>query len=230
MGKGVRVRNTSVNGGMTGRDTEINKLFAYKDGNGYSTMKKFNPASNPNSEAQQLVRSTFAQTSAGWSALTDDQRNLWNQEAPNWVNTGVFGDTKQSGKNLFTGCNVALVLAGVAMILEPNRKALLSTCTASDLSLNAGVLSFNATFDTNAVDEIAQLHVSKQLTAGTSKNTKFAILKNVNCGADIASDVTAEYVAKYGALLAGQKIFYMIKMVSAGGNVTTFAKGTIIVG
>lgn len=230
MGKGVRVRNTSVNGGMTGRDTEINKLFAYKDGNGYSTMKKFNPASNPNSEAQQLVRSTFAQTSAGWSALTDDQRNLWNQEAPNWVNTGVFGDTKQSGKNLFTGCNVALVLAGVAMILEPNRKALLSTCTASDLSLNAGVLSFAGTFDGGAGDEIAQLHVSKQLTAGTSKNTKFAILKNVACDADFNENVTAEYVAKYGALLAGQKIFYMIKMVSAGGNVTTFAKGTIIVG
>lgn len=226
---GVRVRNTTVNGGMTGVDEGINKVFSHKQGTGYSTMKKRVAASNPNTAAQSAVRSVFAQTSAGWSALTEAQRQLWNAEAPNWVGTNVFGDTQPSGKNLYTGCNVALMSAGLAQISEPKAKALSCVPNETNLTLAGGVLSFIADFadfsDVNAI----QLRVSKQQTAGTSICKKLTVLRSDLADGNINGNVTAAYVAKYGALVPGMKIFYETRTISEGGNSNKHMDGIIVI-
>ncbi|EMY3484077.1 hypothetical protein AAIP36_002336 [Flavobacterium psychrophilum] len=229
MGKGVKVRNTSVNGGMTGRDQSIDKVFAYKDGNSYSTMKVYAPATNPNSIAQQQVRDTFAITSTGWSNLTEAQRDLWNTEAPNWSGSNMFGSTKLSGKNLYTGVNVALVSAGKQLISVPGNKTLISKIVSANVTLIAGVFNLKLTAETTATDEVFQIHVSPQQSAGTSSCTKFVILTNQVIGAGIDDyNITALYNAKYGVINPNQKIFYKVTTVSTGGNVVEFSQGVIM--
>ncbi|WP_134355521.1 hypothetical protein [Flavobacterium psychrophilum] len=229
MGKGVKVRNTSVNGGMTGRDQSIDKVFAYKDGNSYSTMKVYAPATNPNSIAQQQVRDTFAITSTGWSNLTEAQRDLWNTEAPNWSGSNMFGSTKLSGKNLYTGVNVALVSAGKQLISVPGNKTLISKIVSANVTLIAGVFNLKLSAETTATDEVFQIHVSPQQSAGTSSCTKFVILTNQVIGAGIADyNITALYNAKYGVINPNQKIFYKVTTVSSGGNVVEFSQGVIM--
>lgn len=228
MAKSVRVRNTTVNGGMTGIDSGINKLFAHKQGASYSMMKKNVSATNTNSIAQQLTRGVFAQTSAGWSGLTEAQRDLWNAEAPNWTGTNIFGDTKPSGKNLFTGCNVALANAGRGKIKEPNSKTILAVTTNSVLSGDATEIDFVHDFSTFNSADTVQLHVSAQKSAGTSKNTQFTRLENYPAGTNINADVTALYSAKYGSLIPGNKIFYKVKVVSEGGNVLELGGGVVV--
>ena len=44
---GVKMRNTIANGGMTGRDKGIERVFAYRQGNSYSSVKAFTKPSNP---------------------------------------------------------------------------------------------------------------------------------------------------------------------------------------
>jgi len=229
MGKGVKIRNTSVNGGMTGRDQTIDKVFAHKGGSTYSTMKVYAPAGNPNTPAQQLVRDTFAQTSAGWSNLTEVQRDLWNTEAPNWTGTSIFGSTKPSGKNLYTGCNVALISAGQPLITVPNNKDMQAIISLTSLTKTVGgALTFDYTSNGAGIGETVQLHVSPQMSAGTNSNSKYIILYNCDASVIHNANVIAVYTAKYGAPIPGKKIFWKVKLVSAGGNVTNHAQGVVI--
>lgn len=227
MAGGVRVRNTTVNGGMTGRDVTINKVFAYKDGKTYSQMKRFNAASNPNTPAQQQVRGVFTSTSSRWSSLTEAERALWNASAPDWKNTGIFGLKDQSGKNLFTGTNIAKVMAGMLQSDVVGSKETTAVIGVAELSRVAGVITANATILQSDADARLQLLVSKQVSAGTSASPKCAIFLNHIPEDDLDSVITAQYVAKYGALQAGQKIFYEYRLVSAGGNTTKIAEGNI---
>lgn len=219
MGRGVRVRNTTVNGGMTGKDETISKVFQHKQGQSFSTMKRFNPAGNPNTYAQRLVRDTFAQTSAGWSGLTENQRNLWNASAPDWATTGVFGSKQQSGKNLYTGCNIALAVAQSNPILEPGNKSILSDVDTIGITLNATTFTMNVGVNSFVSDEVIQVCVSPQLSAGTSKNDKYVVLYNV--GIDVAGieDLKSAYQARFGTLVAGRKVFVKVNLISQGGNV-----------
>ena len=226
MGKGVRVRNTTVNGGLTGRDEQLGKVFAHKKGSSFSTMKRYTQAGNPNSSQQQAVRNSFAGTSAGWSALTEAQRQLWNDAAPDWGTSGIFGDKKQSGKNLYTGCNVVLALAGMPAILTPSNKAMIAQIEfifiGSDFSLNATVTA-------GTVNNTLQLLVSKPQTAGTSKCEKLSILKNFPLNASRADEWGSEFVDKFGNAPIGSKVFYEVRAISQGGNVSTLDKGYFIV-
>lgn len=222
------MRNTIANGGMTGKDATINKVFSHREGNTYSTAKRFTKAGNPNSAQQTLVRDTFAQTSAGWSNLTEVERVLWNNAAPDWVNTGIFGAKKQSGKNLFTGCNIALALAGLDAITTPGSKQMQATLGSTALVFAGGLLSLDIEFDTTSNRNAVELCVSSQQSAGTSVNNKKVILANYSCDVDISSNVLAIYTAKFGVPVPGKKMFWEVKQVSQGGNVINITSGVIV--
>lgn len=222
MGKGVRVRNTVVNGGMTGRDENLGKVFAHKVGSSFSTMKKYVSAGNPNTEAQQLVRATFALTSAGWSALTEAQRDLWNAVAPDWANTGIFGNKSQSGKNLYTGCNIALAMASLDAIVEPSEKTLKASITSLTVEPTLQV-SFEVENETK--DNALQIALSAPLSVGTSVVQKVSIFQNVSLESGANLDMKAAYLLKYGAGAVGSKVGYEIRSVSKGGNVSLLQSG-----
>ena len=223
----VRMRNTIANGGLTGKDATINKVFSHREGNTYSTAKRFTKAGNPNSSQQALVRNMFAQTSAGWSNLTEDRRKLWNSAAPDWVNTGIFGAKRQSGKNLFTGCNIALSLAGLPYIVEPMEKQMSATLGSTAFVHAGGILSLDIQFDSTSADNAVELCVSSQQSSGTSVNNKKVILANFLCDEDITANLTALYTSRFGAPVAGKKLFWEVKQVSQGGNVISITSGVI---
>lgn len=221
------MRNTIANGGISGKDATINKVFSHREGNTYSTVKRFTKAGNPNSSQQALVRDTFAQTSAGWSALTEGERRLWNSAAPDWVNTGIFGAKKQSGKNLYTGCNIALALAGLPSIVEPMEKQMVATLGSTAFVYVGGNLMLDIEFDSVSVNNAIELYVSSQQSAGTSVNNKKVILSNYLCDVDISKNVIVEYTARFGAPIVGKKLFWEVKQVSQGGNVINITSGVI---
>ena len=219
MGK-VKMRNTIANGGMTGHDTGIGRVFAYR-GNGYSQVKRFKAPSNPRSAAQLAVRGMFATTSSGWSGLSEVERNAWNTAAPDWVNTGVFGAKKQSGKNLYTGCNIALLNAGLPAISVPGSKTPFVAIETVDFDLNTTHLRAVVTNGGDVSSENAIVIVTEKLkSAGTNSVGKLTTIKAVNCGAgvDFSIDFKTEFEAKYGALLANKKIFASAYLVTQGGN------------
>lgn len=225
----VKVRNTTVNGGMTGRDKSINKVFAFRNGKSYSQMKRYGASSAPATVAQQAVRDTFSQTSAGWSGLAEVERAGWNSAAPDWINTDVFGNKSQSGKNLYTGCNVTLVNAGRAKIDSPLSKDATSEFGDASIEVNAGVMEVLMTPTTFPAEETVVVEVGKIVSLGTYSPKKGVTITSINGtgGAPIALDITALYEAKYGAIVAGRKVAYTLYLVSSGGNKTVITSNII---
>ena len=212
------MRNTVVNGGMTGRDKGINRVFAYRNGKSYSQVKAFTQPSNPQSIAQQAIRSRFTLQAVGWSNLTDEQRKAWNKAVIGVDFSNQFGKTSVSGKAYNAGANIALSAADLPNINVPASRDFKAAIGSTSVTCATGVLTWNVEFDANSPDNAVQLSISSQRSAGTSKVNKLTILSNAKCVADIARNITADYVLKYGALVAGQKIFFSTSLISQGGN------------
>lgn len=214
----AKMRNTVVNGGMTGRDKGINRVFAYRNGKSYSQLKAFTKPSNPQTTAQQAIRSRFTLQAIGWSGLTDAQRKAWNEGVIGIDFSDQFGKTSVSGKAYNAGANIALSAAGLPNINVPGERDFKAEIGSTSVTCASGVLTWNVEFDTNSPDNAVQLSISAQKSPGTSKVGKLTILSNATCATNIARDITADYVLKYGALVAGQKIFFSTSLISQGGN------------
>ena len=217
---GLKMRNTLENGGMSGRDKLNNRVLSYKNGKSYSNVKAFVRPRNPQSVGQQLVRNMFAQTSKMWSELTPTQRVCCKLEAPNWVNTDVFGDKKQSGKNLFTGVNIVLASAGKSLIEEPLTKDVL-TDVNEFFFITTSPTMIKCQIDTNSIepDEVLIVKASRQVSAGTSSVTQFTQVLQLSphpSGSQTLNFINA-YSAKYGIPVSGRKIYWQLWVIGNGG-------------
>ena len=220
MARGIKMRNTIVNGGMTGVAKGINKVFAYSEGKSYSMVKERVQASNPNTVAQQAVRALFAQTSSNWSNLTDVERAGWNNEAPNWVNTDVFGTKKQSGKNLFTGCNIVLQTANLPLIDSPGTREFFCGKITTQVYTASGSLGWFMANDFATPDESIVMEMTSYKSQGTSVAFDFRTIKSatLDYGAAQTLNILPQYESVFGTMSAGRKIFWRVYKVSKGGN------------
>lgn len=225
---GVKMRNTIANGGMTGRDKGIERVFAYRQGNSYSSVKAFTKPANPKSELQIVVRNAFTLASSGWSALAQEDRNAWENAAPEWLNTGIFGTKKMSGQNLYIGCNIALTRAGLSPIEKPSTRQMISQIGNIEATLNAGVLKFVGSATNSQSEEAVQVAFSSPRSLGTSKSTKLTVLYSEEVTANMDRDITDIYENKYGTIPSGAKIFFECRTVSRGGNVVAVSSGVLL--
>lgn len=177
---GLRSRNTIQTGGITGRDTNGSKTYAYREGKNYSQIKRFTKPANPNSLAQQLVRQSFSNLSARWSQLTDEQRESWNKAAtsPQWQNSDGFGgNTSLTGKALYVGVNTRLLANGFEEALVGESSPVIVTeSTVLEISYFAGGVngtkSISLVNKAGSADEVYVISATGLFTAGTNPSKK----------------------------------------------------------
>lgn len=230
MGSKVKMRNTLANGGMTGVDDNLNRIFAYRNGKNYSQVKKRVTARLSNTLAQQAVRNGFGGSSQEWSDLTEAQRVAYNEAAPDFTGTDQFGTTTPSGKNLRTATVIILAsadmpattIAPTAEIITDNRGANLETNGQFTLDYNNNDVG---------IGEKMQLSVSKLVSAGTYAQQKCSILYSTEMLANASDsiDVTARYVGKYGPLVFGKKVSWEVHIISQYGYKKRISFGTTMV-
>lgn len=97
-----------------------NGLVYSKNGSGSYVRRKVTPV-NPQTPAQQNVRSTLATLSQHWSGLlTDAQRAAWTLFAKTYPITDIFGaSVTLNGLNMYVRVNACLANAGLAGLLTP---------------------------------------------------------------------------------------------------------------
>ena len=175
---------------------------------------------NPASARQTFVRSIFAAISSLWSALTDAQRGSFAGLVEAYAKTDIFGDIKiPSGKALHQRLNQNLGVSGQAYI---------TTCLAPiavtapgmekvEFAVVAGTLNMSHTG--SLVGYKVLVYATPKLSAGTKfvKN-KLRILEVRAGDAPGTHDISADYEAKYGALVAGDNIYFAFKTVNAQGQ------------
>lgn len=192
---------------------------------GAVTRRKVSPV-QPRTTAQSNVRSGFTGFSKDWaSVLTDTQRAAWISLAKANPVRDVFGATiTLTGLQMFQKLNRALQTIGVAEILTP-------PVSLSAESPSSGLIVANhtgpvltilpGTFNTGADDWV--IRAAPQTNAGRSFiGSKLVVVKFGSTVLAAAQSFATEYIAKFGALQVGQRVFASIQYV----NNTTGAEGT----
>lgn len=177
--------------------------------------------SNPQTSFQNAARNRITTFSQNWRALTQAQRNAWESAVSNFTKTDIFGDIKNpSGINLYVKLNSNLVEIGAAPItLPPLPTSVIGPATITfTAAAGAATASLAWTGGAVPVDTAWIIRMTPQVSPGKSfvknlyRDTVFFAAADVT-----PTSVVTEFVARFGTLVAGQKIFVE---VTACGTLT----------
>lgn len=195
---------------------------ASKNRSGAYFRTKVTP-SNPQSTAQAAIRSLMASLSAAWRALTQAQRNAWNGAVANFQRTNVFGDNVQlTGKNLFQYLNMNRLGIGQTQLNTPPLPVEVTepVITAVDFEDATVAPLVELTLTGDPADQYLQISATAPTSPGVGFfKGKHRVIATIVGDGGGTYDVTAEYVAKFGAPVAGQKAsFKVVPIVTTTGQ------------
>lgn len=180
---------------------------------------------NPQTVAQSDVRSALTYLSQSWRGLSESQRAAWNGAVENFKRTDIFGDIKTpSGLNLYNRLNLNLNAGGASYITAPPAPSTTESLTALSAAADVSSTSFDVTFAPSPVPANYKLIIeaTPQVSPGKSflKNA-YRILQVENAAATTPADIYAAYIAKFGTLVAGQKIGVRAKLLNTLTGLTS---------
>lgn len=173
---------------------------------------------NPNSSAQQGVRADLTSLAQGWGALTDSQRQAWNNAVADYQTTGLFGNKRNpTGFNLYMKLNGNLLDCNATTISTPALKVSMFVPELVSVAGDVSDGSVDVTFTEVAVPagfryviRAAALNpVGRKIVKGDFRN-----IAVVNAAADPTADYGSVYEAKFGSLVAGKRIAVEVVAVS----------------
>lgn len=212
---------------------KLNGSVFSKNRGGAYMRTKVTPV-NPQSLAQGLVRSTLTNLSQAWRGLTDAQRASWNGAVSGFTGTDIFGDVKTpSGINLYNKLNLNLASIGVAPISAPPSAVSVGYVSDLDLAADASANTIAATF--TAIGGTVGQTVVVEATAGVSAGKNFvkSEFRKIGTFAGNATSpqaIGAMYVARFGAMTAGKKVFVRLKFIdNATGVAGQYTSASTIV-
>lgn len=214
---------------VDGRGKVGGSVFS-KGRSGAYVRNKVTPV-NRRTSFQQNVRAVLSLFSQGFRALSTDQITAWNNAATNgYATTNIFGDTvRKSGIGLYCALNINLRTIGVASISNPPVQGSVSNLvkivpTADVSATELFLFGVNASGG-NTVPAGTTLVILA--TAPVSKGISFVssqlrIIGTIAAAANTdTTNLWTMYVTKFGAPLAGQKLFIGCSAV----NLTTGQAG-----
>lgn len=188
---------------------KIGGHVASKNRGGAYLRTKVTPT-NPQTAAQSLVRNRLTSFSQGWKGLTAAQRDAWYSSVSDYSKTDVFGDIKQpSGVNLYVKLNSNLDEVGVGAISLPPLPQAVEPVLTISATAAAGTAALSVVYTPSPIpaDTAFILRATKQVSPGKSflKN-EYRNIAILDAGDTSPENALAAYNAKFGTLVAGQKI------------------------
>lgn len=179
-------------------------VYAHNRGGSY--IRNFAVPSNPQTAAQSAARAAFGGFASQWRALTEEQRNAWEQATESFPYINRFGDEKRmSGENLFISLNRNLEIVGTSSISAPPAPA--GVDGVNLLEVDAGITSgtfaieLNVAININAgADTAYAVYATPLLSPGINYVKNRMRLVTVASEAEIEQlDLTANYSTIFGA-------------------------------
>lgn len=180
---------------------------------------------NPQTAAQSAVRGTLTSLSQSWRALTIAQITAWNNAVQNFQSTDIFGDIKKpSGINLYVKLNSNLAFAGETTVLvDPPALTTSPTFVTISATATAGTPSLSIVFGPSPVP--ADTTYVVEATAPQSPGKSFLKNQYRKIGIRATAGTTpynalSAYIAKFGALVAGEKVGIRVKAIDTTTGVS----------
>lgn len=180
---------------------------------------------NRRTAAQSRIRAIFGSFAQTWRTLTASQRNGWNALGNSGLTfTNIFGDTvRQTGSNLYVGCNTNLSLIEEAAITTaPSITATAAGITGveplSDVSSTNlfAKTSFIAGGTTVPTGNTLLVFATPKLSPGVSfVKSQLRFLALIDAAADTATEnLWTAYTALYGAPAVGDNIVLRVVAIN----------------
>jgi hypothetical protein len=194
-------------------------VFARNRGGSY-IRTKVTPL-NPQTAAQVGARNLLTSYAQAFRSLSQDQILAWNNATTQWSTTDVFGDSVvPTGLALYVRLNSNISNGGGSSISVPPSPVGATALTT--LSLTAAVTGtvFDVTFTPATVPADHSLYIesTQMLSPGINNaNSKFRYIALASASTASPYDGYSEQIAKFGSLVAGQKVYVRAKFI----NITT---------
>ena len=219
----MKILDVPQSGSLGGKTSSHNRAGQY-------VRSRRAPVQPVGTGRRAFMRSAFGAASSGWSALTDDQRNSWAAFADAYPTTDSLGQAiKLTGHQMFVAVASQLLNVGEPLPTVPP----VSTATTAPVvtvatMTHAGVGTL--TLDgSGSADDFVTIAFSKPTPAGRSFQATFWQQTVVAANLATATLFGPAYVAEFGTVPAGSKIFYKLTPVNQYGVTGTPVKGVIIV-
>jgi hypothetical protein len=188
---------------------------------------------NPQTTDQQAVRQRLGNNSSAWRGLTAAQQLSWINAAANFPFTDIFGNSQTlSGQTLYVKLNNNILMAGgSAMATAPVPIGIASMVVLSLVSdVSSTTVTLTISTATVPAGFVLAVFATPQITSGRHYVTnRYRYLGNFTATAGDVTLYTA-YVAKFGAITAGMKIFvkaFLISTTTGQAGVPSSAVATV---
>jgi hypothetical protein len=186
---------------------------------------------NPQTSSQLGARARLTGRSQAWKGLTQAQREAWNAAIAGYARTDIFGSLKNpSGFNLYQRINNNLLTVGATVILSPALPAAVATVLIVSLTATvAGQLMPLVLSGAVPAGAAVKVFATAPQSPGVSfVKSEYRLITTLPAATGTPVALGALYTAKFGAFVAGQKIFVKLEFINTltGQNSTpqqTFA-------
>ena len=172
---------------------------------------------NPTSFAQGQVRARMAGNSAAWRLLTSAQRAGWGDLALMMIRTDSLGQSYAlQGNQAYASINNNLLACGAAIAADAPAMATPVALASVTITLTAAAFSIAYTATPLPALTYLMVFASPQRSAGRNFEGDFRLIK---CGVAAGASplvITAEYTAKFGVPITGNKVFLSLVTMTKG--------------
>jgi len=213
---------------------KLNGTVFSKNRYGAYTRTKVTPV-NPQTTAQQLVRSRFGSRSSAWRSLTEAQRQTWIDAAPSFPVFDIFGNQKiLSGQALYEQLNLNLTLIGETALESAPAAASVGNVVLDGITADFGsenILLQSATANVPA-NLTAVVEGTPYYSPGISfvKNKYRFVQLIEGTGGFNGANVYSAWSDVFGTLLEGQKVSIRVKFINTStGQASVASSATAII-
>jgi len=195
---------------------KINGHVASRNHAGAFLRTKVTPI-NPRTAAQTGVRAFVTLLSQAWRGLTAAQRTAWIGAVGSFTGTDIFGDKKTpTGFNLYMGLNKNLKDVGQSTLSAPPLAAAVSTVTVTSITSTAGTPTLSIVLSAAVpAGTSVKLMATPGMSAGINfVKSQFRQISTLAAAATTPVNALTAWNAKFGTLVAGQKIFVQLVFVN----------------
>lgn len=176
----------------------------------------------PRSARQLEIRTLFTELSRRFSnTLSDEQQEAWRQAAASAPVRDVFGDSiTLTGINLYARLNSLRLLQGLTPLDDPPPVEEVPSLDSLTLTWNPDTLTLEVGFAPTPIPPGLSLFVwaTEPLNPGVAfVSPKLRLLTILPAGTASPADITTQYVARYGAITLGKRVYVAAELVSENG-------------
>ena len=172
---------------------------------------------NPNSAAQGIARARLSANSAGWRIITAAQRAGWTGLGASMVRTDSLGQTYTlHGNQAHASVNNNRLLQGLAVVADAPADTTPAAITAVVLTLTAIAFSVAYTPTPMPAATYLAIYASPQRSAGRSFEADYRFMKITAAAGASPIAILAEYTARFGVPVVGNRIFISCVALSLG--------------